>query len=166
MAHLTQYGDDIVKYSGLLVPVGLITLALASILTSTQATGMANTNEVLTTDGYSILIGSILLAVCSYDVIYTIWRSRTAQGKTQSLPASVMKLIASVIGVGVLYVFGISYLGFHISTFLFLTFFVLALEEWNKKRILPAIGYAVVVNLVCFIVFRWLHIYLPETWLL
>lgn len=153
------------RNSGFPIPVGLIALALASILTSTQATGLANTNEVLTTDGYSILIGTILIMACLYDIVRTARHRRAVQGGTGTLPTVVKKLILSAMIAAVVYVLGVSYIGFYVSTFLFLAFFFLSLEEWDRKKILPAIGFALAVNVGCFFVFGWFHIYLPDAWL-
>lgn len=141
-------------------------LSLFGILCLIASTGADSTesqlvDSVLGAHAYSLIISAILLLICVING-FLMYRSKQNTFKKEGLSLKVKKSIFYTMIGSVIYVIGIIYIGFYVSTIVFVPTMYLMQENWNKAKYKSAAIFAVSINVLFYIVFTWLHIYLPS----
>jgi hypothetical protein len=143
---------------GILLFTGLI--GLACIISSyTQETKLdLFADAAIRSQDYPIVIGSILLGLSILRIGIAIYTKEMAASAAPVLPL-VWKVIIST----ALYLVGIDYIGFFLSTAVFLFYLTRLFEggqQWNTRK---AAFCVVSILIICYFTFSWFHIFLPDT---
>jgi hypothetical protein len=151
-----------VKQGEVFILLGFIVLSLLSIFTSSGSIEIEMNNGQFGPDNYSAIINAVLLIICIIQLIVIIKKRQIVETE-KKLDAETKKTIAVMVAEAICYTLGISYIGFYVSTFIFVILAYLTLEKWAKSRLVSAVIFACGLNVVFYFIFTWLHIYLPES---
>ena len=148
----------------------IMIFALCCALTATPQTGLVATADVLDADGYPRVL-AILYGFCFSSIIFYTFIFRRRVTPSEDDPEQKiftrfglnrLALLASFI---FSFIYGISNIGFIVTTSFFVAISYLFFENWNKAHILKAVVYGISVAVACKLFFRSFDIFLPSTYL-
>lgn len=150
------------RYKEIIFLVVMLLFTLTCIIGNITSENGQNLFEdaAMTSNDYSLYIGLILVILCLYRIFSILFKK--AWDYTV-LPSQVLVLVRKVIIISAIYLIGITYLGFHVSSAIFLGYIVLLLQDKEDRSIKKAVLYVSTILLVCYFSFSWLHIFLPDT---
>ncbi len=117
--------------------------------------------DVLGASGFPRIMGGLLAVLCLIDLIRTLVQKPAAETGENSFNRNIYAALAISAG----YVLGISYVGFAISTFLYLIMISLTFVDFDFSKIRGILVYSLGVTAVAFFFFKVFKVYLPDTWL-
>lgn len=108
--------------------------------------------------GFPRLVGGLLALTCMVTIV-AIWRGMLDKDEGSTFANKSYWLILVTSG----YILGISYVGFIISTLLYLFFSTILFCDFNRGRLKGIIIYSLAVTFVAFLFFKGFKVYLPDT---
>ena len=147
------------KYELLVLSV-LIVFCAGCMLSTIGGTNLILQNDSLPAFVYSNILACILIALCGYRIVMLVIK-RQQDGKTKP-KAFVTTKALQICACSILYVLGIQYLGFYISTFFCFAFVYNSFEQWEKSKIKFSVIFSLGLCGASFVIFRFLKIYLPN----
>ena len=114
--------------------------------------------DYLGASGFPRIVGVLLAVVCLVAIVGII---RGGEEATEGTPLTKKSFL--LIGITSGYILGISYLGFTISTLVYLFCTTMIFSDFNRSRIRGIVIYSVVVTAVAFLFFKGFKVYLPDT---
>lgn len=157
------------KYNDWILSIGIALFALACIFfsnTASNALGMKN--EYLTPNNYSNIISCVLLAALGAQLLMTLLTKEKQvqdEEKIEPIQRGMALNVAFIIICAVIFVLGMRYIGFYISTAVCLFIMNMTFENWNKAHIIKSIAFSLGVCAIFFVVFRYLKVFLPNAML-
>jgi len=147
------------KWEFILLAV-LIVFSAGCMLSTIGGTNLILQSDSLPAYLYSNILAGILIAACLYRLIMlSIKREQGGEAKSKTFVTSKTLQICAC---SVLYVLGIQYIGFYISTFFCFIFVYNTFEQWNRAKIKYSVIFSLGLCVVSFVIFRFLKIYLPN----
>lgn len=154
------------KYEDIFLISIIALFALACIFfsnTASEALGMKN--EYLTPNRYSNILSFALLAALGVQLLTQLFKKeKQAQAEETAKPAQrrMALNVAFMMVCAIVFVLGMRYIGFYITTAVCLFIMNMTFENWNKAHILKSVAFSLGVCLITFIVFRYLKVFLPN----
>ncbi len=150
------------KITEFLLPICLILFAVCCIFfsnTGSNALGMKG--EFLTPNFYSNILSVCLIVAASVQIgaQWMLLKNGVAKEKQKEKWA----VTAFVMICSVLYVIGISHIGFYVSTLVCLFLLNMTFEGWKRECIWKAAVFSAGVCLIFFVAFQQLKVFLPKS---
>lgn len=145
--------------------VEILLLCLLATLGGTCAFGTQDPlfslqKDYLGVSGYPRMVGTALVTLC---MLRMLWLLSTRGVVDQTITTTGSPKILLPMGLAVAYVFGISYIGFIICSFIYLFLMPFMLDSKDKKPMMwKHLVYSTIVTCVIYAFFRIFKIYLPS----
>lgn len=140
----------------------LAAFALGCMLTKSTGTSLGMKNERMTPQTYSDALCWLLLFMLGLRTVLLLRGGWKEQTEEKAKSRSTGLLVGFVMLCSVLFVLGMQYLGFYITTFVSLAVLYLTFENWNKKDVLKGLLFAAGTSGVFYIAFGYLKVFLPN----
>ncbi len=126
--------------------------------------------EILSSQDYPIAVALILVILAIVSLI-TIKNSRKTDGneknqageETKPMDKSIKKKTIYVMISSLIFVLGVTSLGYFVSTFFFVAFLIFLLKDW--KELLFSITFSLIMTTFLYIMFNVMGVYFPNTML-
>jgi len=144
----------------LLLLAALIVFSAGCMLSTIGGTNLILQSDSLPAYMYSNILAGILIIACTYRLIILLLKPGQAG---EAKPKAFVSLKAfQICACSILYVLGIRYIGFYISTFFCFAFVYNSFEQWDKSKIKFSVIFSLGLCGISFVLFRFLKIYLPN----
>jgi len=139
----------------------LIGFSLACLLSDSGASALVLKDESLPAHLYSNVLAGLLAVVSVLRLGALFVRRGAAEGTGKREPMALPSTLL-IAGCSVFYTLGISYMGFYVSTFVFMFVLFLGFENWRKDRVKTGLVFSLGLCAIFFVSFYFLKIYLPD----
>ena len=148
----------------------MLFMAFSFGLTTTEQTGLNLNQDIIGSDGLPFILLICAVLCCGWMVGCSLYGQRKDPQAAATEPQvkyekeAVKRALVFAVGITV-FITAFAYVGFCVSSFLFLSLMTLYLEEGAKNRILGCCLYALIITSICQYGFKFLNILTPNGFL-
>lgn len=155
----------------LIIQGGILLCGLLFLITSSNISRLGFNGDVLNQRDYVIVLSWLLIIFSIGGIIreYLLNRSVTKEEKT---PQETMKPEANttiktriVLSMVLLFLFvlGFTFIGYYVSSFVFVFLITWLMFDWEKKKWLASLLFSIMLNGALYILFSFIDVYFPKT---
>lgn len=160
------------------IQIVMIVLGIFFLIQSFQIKTMGFKGDILNQRDYVIVLAILIIIASTASILVEYRRGRKGENSEEILVSDVgqaevevdkkelkknKKNVYITMTLVLLFAYGFTYIGFFVTSFIFVFLFTWLMFNWSKKKILTSIIFSVSLNIVLYVLFDLISVYFPKS---